>query len=131
MPRGGPQPGSGRPKGVPNKQSRENRILIEKTLGASPLEKMARLAKELLEGKKHRLMRPIVVDKEIRLVYDRGFELKLAADLLKDVATYHSAKRKAIEITDGEGNSIPMPLVYLPDNGRGPKAVTNGRRRTK
>lgn len=86
----------GRPKGTPNKRSEDTRRLIEETIGASPLERMARLAQELLDGK-HKLCKPMVVDKQLELVEDRGYQLRLAADLFSEVAQYHSPKRKAIE----------------------------------
>ena len=95
----------GRAKGVPNRRTEDTRRLIEETIGASPLERMARLAQELLDGK-HKLQKPMVVDKQIQLVEDRGFQLRLAADLFSEVAQYHSPKRKALELTGAEGGAI-------------------------
>lgn len=118
---GGKKPGSpktgGRKPGTPNHRSAETRRLIERTLGASPLAKMAKLARELLEGK-HKLSRPVVVDKTLEMVEDRGFQLRLAADLLGNIAQYHSPKRKAIEHS-GAVQVAPGVKVYLPNNGRG------------
>lgn len=108
----------GRKKGVANKTTDETRSLIERTLGASPLEKMAKLARDLLE-EKVQLSKPLVVDKVMELVRDRGFELRLASDLLSDVAQYHSPKRKAIEHTGSDGEPLPPAVTYyLPSNAR-------------
>lgn len=89
----------GRKKGTPNKRSLETAALIESCLkGKSPLDVMATLAQELLDAK-YELHKPMVVNKEIEFVYDRGYEFELAIKLLSDVAQYHSPKRKAIELT--------------------------------
>lgn len=119
--KGTPRTG-GRKKGTPNKRSDETRELIEKALGASPLEKMATLARELIDGERV-LMVPVFTKDGPEPVQSEAKAIEIAAKLLGEIAQYHSPKRKAIEFT-GEGGA-PLPsgsavaIFRLPDNGRG------------
>jgi hypothetical protein len=89
----------GRAKGTPNKATDETRALIEKALGGSPLEKMATLARQLLEGER-------VLDSEAKAI-------EVATKLLSEVAQYHSPKRKALEVSGPDGGSIPIAALKV------------------
>lgn len=84
----------GRAKGTPNKATDETRALIERTLGASPLEKMARLASDLLDGTR-----------------EDAKANEIAARLLCALAEYCAPKRKAIELSGPHG--APVPIGHL------------------
>lgn len=94
----------GRQKGTPNKLTEETRDLIEASLGASPLEKMAHLARDLIEGQ--------------RLADNESKAIEIATKLLSELAGYCAPKRRAVELSAVASESPPLVQVYIPDNGR-------------
>ncbi|MBT5371303.1 MAG: hypothetical protein HOL17_06225 [Gammaproteobacteria bacterium] len=86
----------GRKPGTPNKRTAELARRIETALGSHPVTKMASLVKQAIkEG-----------------------DLTLAAGLLKEIATYHSPKRKPIE------GAIRTPIKLPADPAERAEAIT-------
>lgn len=96
--------------------------MIEAALGGSPLEKMANLARELLEGTRVLLIPVLVRENGVTRQEAEPSEAKaveVATKLLSEIAQYHSPKRKAIEHTGADGVPLgPLVRVYVPENGR-------------
>lgn len=113
MAKPGRKPGTprtgGRQKGTLNKATDETRRLIERTLGASPLQKMARLARELLEGKRV-LYVPVFTKDGPEPIKSEAKAVELAVKLLSEIAEYHSAKRKAVEVMGPSGGPMRFTL---------------------
>jgi len=121
--KGTPRTG-GRLKGTPNKATDETRALIEATLGASPLERMARLAKELLDGERVLLIPVQAQDRETgeRRAFAEPSDAKaieVATKLLTELAQYCAPKRKAIEVSGPDGAAVPigkLTIEVVPSN---------------
>jgi hypothetical protein len=79
---------SGRPKGSRNKLTLEVIDRLE-ALGCDPIEGMARIA------------------------MDEKAELSLRAQMYKELAQYVAPKRKAVEVTGEDGDSLQMELKSL------------------
>lgn len=112
----------GRKKGTPNRVQDETRRLIEATLGCSPLERMARLAKELLDGERVLLVPVTMISEGERWEDAEASDAKaveVATKLLSEISQYHSPKRKAVEHTGLDGAPLgPLVAFYLPSNAR-------------
>lgn len=112
----------GRAKGTPNRINDEVRALIEETLGASPLEKMATLAKELLDGTRWLLV-PVTIRENGETIQTSESSdakaIEVATKLLTELSQYCAPKRKAIELSGADGAELPSLVgLYLPKNGR-------------
>jgi hypothetical protein len=130
MAKPGRKPGTpktgGRQKGTANKLTDETRELIERTLGCSPLEKMARLAAELLDGTRVLTvpMRTKDGDDDEPVASDAK-AVEVATKLLCEIAQYCAPKRKAIEHSGPGGSAIPLgggltiEVVHSGANGNG------------
>lgn len=113
MARPGPKPGqrpSGRSKGTPNRSTDEARLLIEAACpGWNSLQAMARAAQRgafevwdpMTDAPKRN------DDGSIVLV---PISDKTRGTLLKELNEYQYAKRRAIEITNGEDNPLQLGL---------------------
>lgn len=113
--KGTPRTG-GRSKGTPNKATDETRALIEKTLGDSPLERMARLARELLDGERVLLIPRLVREEGATRMETEESDAKaieIATKLLTELAQYCAPKRKAIEVSGPDGAEIPLARLTV------------------
>lgn len=88
----------GRPKGIPNKQTRDLRELMERTVG-EPVPLML-----LKLGIRYR---------------DEGLSADAVSAIAKAIQ-YAYPQLKAIELS-GQVETVSNLVVYVPDNGRGPK----------
>lgn len=96
--------------------------MLERVLGCSPIEKMARLAKELLDGKRVLLVPVTHIEDGERWQDAEPSDAKaveIATKLLSECAQYHSPKRKAIEHTGPNGGPIRMTVEDLVENAGG------------
>lgn len=106
--KGTPKTG-GRQKGTPNKIRDEVRELIESTLGASPFERMARLAQELLDGTRTLVVPAMVRENgESHAITEESDAkaIEVATKLLTELAQYCAPKRKAVELSGPGGGPI-------------------------
>ena len=83
--------------------NRATQVVLDKLkeLGCDPIEGMARIA------------------------LDQNNAPDLRGKMFSELAQYCFPKRKAIEISDAEGNSLPRVVLYIPDNGRAPHVPTD------
>ena len=114
-------PGSGRPKGTPNKSTVELRALIAAECGADwdPLVDMARIAQT-----GHQVVWDMVTDKPavvkdldpftgkyVDIPVTTPVSDKVQNLCRKEVAEYLHAKRKAVELSNPDGDPLDMSLA--------------------